>query len=416
MNGIELVHVHYTQDKPSDPLRMELLGYGTVAHSATVKERVLNVINHKVTTSEQIAQINYMLGETFANAVLSFCQMRQVDLATQVDLISSHGQRLWHLPLPELLEPQESMRTNLDMAEMAIISARTGKTTVANFCVGEQAYGRQGAPLFGVTKALMLVHPTHARACQSLGDIATVCFIPADDVEGCYEFDIGPGMLLINTAVGYLTDGQIANDNGGVMASRGTVSQDVVDEFLASPYFVHGIPKTCGVEIFSNATAYDLCERMSDEGLSADDCIATLTRITAKSIVDGYRIHSLRSGIDEMFVYGEGSHNAVILDYIKENMPAVEIKQLDETGIPGGANEAIAVAQLGLDCVFGRPYMVPQRVETRAPAVIGQIQPGRNWRTLVQRVAKFWDGERLDGGADCVMQLEIIRNGLVWYS
>jgi len=117
-----------------------------------------------------------------------------------------------------------------------------------------------------------------------------------------------------------------------------------------------------------------------------------------------------------MFVYGEGSHNAVILDYIKENMPAVEIKQLDETGIPGGANEAIAVAQLGLDCVFGRPYMVPQRVETRAPAVIGQIQPGRNWRTLVQRVAKFWDGERLDGGADCVMQLEIIRNGLVWYS
>jgi 1,6-anhydro-N-acetylmuramate kinase len=413
MNGIEVVHVHYTQNNPSDPLRMELLNYATIAHSPIVKERVMNVINHKVTTSEQIAQINYMLGETFAYAVLSFCESRQIDLATQVDLISSHGQRLWHLPLPDLTDASDSMRTNLEMAEMAIISARTGKTTVTNFCVGEQAYGRQGAPLFGVTKALMLVHPTHSRACQSLGDIATVCFIPADDVEGYYEFDIGPGMLLINTAVGYLTDGQVGNDNQGAIARTGTASQYMVDEFLASPYFAHGIPKTCGMENFNNATAYDLCERMSDDGFSVEDCIATLTRITAQSIVDGYRTHAPRHGIDEMFVYGEGSSNPVILNYIKEEMPAIQIKQLDETGIPGAANEAIAVAQLGLDCVFGRPSIVPQRVETRAPAVIGQIQPGRNWRNLVQRVAMFWEGERLDGGADCVMQLEVIRNGLV---
>src|SRR5579859_4033463 len=196
MNGMEVVHVHYTQNSPSDPLRMELLNYGTISHSPTVRDRVMDIINHKATTSEQIAQINYMLGESFAYAVLAFCQMRQIDLATQVDLISSHGQRLWHLALPELLEPN-SMRTNLNMAEMAIISARTGKTSVTNFCVGEQAYGRQGAPLFGVTRALMLVHPHRSRACQSLGDIATVCFIPPDDVEGCYEFDIGPGMFLI---------------------------------------------------------------------------------------------------------------------------------------------------------------------------------------------------------------------------
>jgi 1,6-anhydro-N-acetylmuramate kinase len=413
MNGIEVVHVHYTQDKPSDPLKMELLNYGTISHSPAVRDRVMNVINHKVTTSQQIAQINYMLGESFAYAVLAFCQMRQIDIATQVDLISSHGQRLWHMPLPELLEPPDSMRTNLDMAEMAIISARTGKTTVTNFCVGEQAYGRQGAPLFGATRALMLVHPTLSRACQSLGDIATVCFIPADDVEGCYEFDIGPGMLLINTATSYLTDGEAGNDNQGTMARGGTASQDMIDEFLASPYFAHGIPKTCGVELFNNAIAYDLCERMSDEGLSPEDCIATLTRITAQSIVDGYRLHAPRRGIHEMFVYGDGSNNLAILEYIQEHLPTIRIRQLDEMGIPGGANEAIAVAQLGLDCIFGRPSIVPQRVETRAPAVIGQIQPGRNWRRLVQRVAGFWEGEQLDSGADCVMQLEVIRNGLV---
>lgn len=413
MNAIECVHVHYTQATPSDPLRMELLNHGTLPHSRTVRQRVMRLINHKVTTSEQIAQLNYQLGESFAQAILTFCAIRDINLATHVDLISSHGQRIWHIPLPELLGTSDSMRTNLDIAEMAIIAARTGKTTVSNFCVGEQAYGRQGAPLFGFLKALTLVNKSKTRACQSLGDIATVCFIPADDVEGCYEFDIGPGMMLINTAVGYLTDGQRDDDNDGVMADIGTVSQNVVDEFLASPYFVHNIPKTCGVEIFSNATAYDLCERMSDEGLSAEDCVATVTRITAQAIVDMYRIHSPPSGVEEMFVYGAGSKNHAILDYLKQQMPFLQIREFDEIGIPGGANEAIAVAQLGLDCVLGRPGLVPQRVETRAPAVIGQIQPGRNWRNLVQRVASFWEGESLEASADCVTKLDVVRDGSV---
>jgi 1,6-anhydro-N-acetylmuramate kinase len=413
MNAIECVHVHYSQAAPVDPLRMELLNYGTYPHSQIVRQKVLRLINQKVTTSEQIAQLNYQLGESFAQAVLGFCGSRDIDIATQVDLISSHGQRLWHLPLPELLGSSDSMRTNLDMAEMAIIAARTGKTVVSNFCVGEQAYGRQGAPLFGSMKALMLVNKRKTRASQSLGDIATVCFIPADDVEGCYEFDIGPGMMLINTAVGYLTDGRTEHDNNGTIADIGTVCQQVVDDFLASPYFVHNIPKTCGVEIFSNATAYDLCERMSDEGLSVEDCVATVTRITAQAIVDMYRLHSPPHGVEEMFVYGEGSGNHAILDYLKQQMPFLQIREFDEIGIPGGANEAIAVAQLGLDCVLGRPGLVPQRVETRAPAVIGQIQPGRNWRNLVQRVALFWDDEPLDASADCVTQLEIVRDGRV---
>src|SRR5271154_1832850 len=99
MNAIECVHVHYTQDAPSDPLRMELLNYGTYPHSQIVRQKVLRLINQKVTTSEQIAQLNYQLGESFAQAVLAFCSSQDIDIATQVDLISSHGQRIWHLPL-----------------------------------------------------------------------------------------------------------------------------------------------------------------------------------------------------------------------------------------------------------------------------------------------------------------------------
>jgi 1,6-anhydro-N-acetylmuramate kinase len=299
------------------------------------------------------------------------------------------------------------------MAEMAIIAARTGKTTVSHFRVGDQAHGRQGGPLTAFSDALMLVHPDKTRACQSIGDIASVCFIPAGDVEGCYEFDIGPGTILIDAAVRYFTDGDGENEYSvhESMGRHGKVDQSVVNEFLSGPYFVHNIPKTCGREIFSDSVAYDLCERMADNAFSPEDCIATITRITAQAIVQHYRLYG-PPRVDEIFVYGEGSLNPNIMDYLRQEMPGVELMTLEDIGIPGEAKEAVAFAQLGVECLLGRPPIVPQRVETRAPAILGQIQPGRNWRKLILHASKFWDGEQLDGTADCVTEMVIVRDSI----
>jgi len=298
------------------------------------------------------------------------------------------------------------------MAEMAIIAARTGKTTVSNFRVGEQAYGRQGGPLTALLDALVLVHPSRTRACQSIGDIASVCFIPAGDVEECYEFDVGPGTILIDAAVRYFTDGEKERDDHGMMGRNGKVDQRVVDNFLKGPYFVHSIPKTCGREMFSDSMAYDLCERMTDNSISPEDCIATITRITAQSIVQHYRQYGPTQGIDDMFVCGEGSLNPNIMEYLRQQMPSVRLRTLEEVGIPGESKEALAFAQLGLECLLGRPSIVPQRVETRAPAIIGQIQPGRNWRKLLRKVSKFWDEELLESTADCVTEMIIVRDSI----
>ena len=407
MECLQCVYLRYTQSTPSDELRMELVYDSSLPHVSDVRDGVLRLLDEGETTPKQIAEINYQLGESFAHAVLTFCHINQIDLANEVDLISSHGQRIWHLSLPELFHIDNTMRSNLDMAEMAIIAARTGKTTVTNFCVGEQAYGRQGAPLFGFMKALMLVHPARTRAAQSINDIATVCFVPADDVEGCYEFDIGPGVLLINAAVRFLTDGDHDNDDQGILGRNGIVDQGIVDEFLHQPYFAHSLPKSCGIENFDSAAAYELCERMMDEGMSTEDCVATLTRITAQAIVEQYAWYG-PPRIDEMFLCGTGSENPNIINYLQERMPTVQLRRFEEIGIPGGATEAICVGQLGLDCLLGRPGIVPQRVETRAPAVIGQIQPGRNWRGLTEQVAHFWEGEDLDTSADCVTTLRVV--------
>jgi 1,6-anhydro-N-acetylmuramate kinase len=138
-----------------------------------LKKRVMKAIRENYCTPEEISQVNYLLGEQFAAATLEFCEKHGINIDTDVDLIGSHGITIWHLPLPEMFEGDQ-FRAHLDMAETAIIAARTGKTTISEFRVGDQAYGRQGCPLIAFLDSLLLNHPTKIRACQNIGGIANV--------------------------------------------------------------------------------------------------------------------------------------------------------------------------------------------------------------------------------------------------
>lgn len=351
------------------------------------------------------------LGEFTADAIHQFAREHNFSLQEEVDIIAGQGQTIWHLPLPHLFEGNQ-IRAHLDMAEISIIAASTGITTLSNFRVSDMALGRQGCPLFVAWDGLCATHPTKNVAVQNIGGIANITMLPKGDPRLGYDFDTGPGNVYIDAAVRYFTKGEREYDRDGEMGAAGQVDQKIVEEVLQQPYFQHDIPKTTGRETFGDNLAQELCDRMIANGATPEDCVATITRITAQSLADGYRRWGPPGGIDEIYLGGGGSYNPNIINYLRKQFPNTKIQLLDAIGVPCGSREAMSFSFKGLECIVGRSLIVPTHVESSRAGIIGHIQPGEGlqYHRLMRHVQEFWADWPLERRVDPVLKMEILRN------
>jgi len=122
-------------------LKVEMLAAQSTSYTRDFQRHIHEQGNHEKSRIDALTRLHFELGERFAQAVHDL--LKQAGRSPQqVDLIGLHGQTVWHEVTAE-----GKVLGSLQIGEAAVVTERTGITTISNFRSRDIAAGGQGAPL-----------------------------------------------------------------------------------------------------------------------------------------------------------------------------------------------------------------------------------------------------------------------------
>ena len=353
--------------------QIELLAFHSHPFEAEVRDRIFNLFQPETSRVDEICQMNFLIGEIFADAALAVIHDAQLEVG-EIDLIGSHGQTIYHLP------PQAEARyipSTLQLGEPAVIAHRTSIPTIANFRVADLAAGGQGAPLVPYVDFLLFRRVDRTVALQNIGGISNVTLIPAGAAgSDVLASDTGPGNMIIDSVMEILTDGAERYDNAGQFAAQGSVCESLLKEWLGHPFISAHPPKTTGREAFGRQFADQAIQQAQTQQLGPADLVATVTAFTAHSIFDYYkRFLFPHYSVDEIYLSGGGVHNLTLMEHLKRLFQPIPLSSVDAIGVSSDAKEAVAFAVLANEAVHGHPTNLPKVTGASQPMVLGTFSP-----------------------------------------
>jgi anhydro-N-acetylmuramic acid kinase len=366
--------------------RMKFLGHADFPYAADLRRRILLSMNSPRATVADLARLNFLLGELYAEAVLA----TQKRLRIQAELIGCHGQTLYHqgAPAPFL---GRKLAVTWQTGEGAMVAARTGLPVVSDFRPADMAAGGKGAPLVPYLDYLLYRDPKIGRVALNLGGIANLTAIPAAaSLNQVVAFDTGPGNMVIDALAEQLF-GQPC-DRDGKIAASGHVLEDALNRFLNDGFFHEKPPKTAGREQFGREFAREFLHACrsgatkartktsaatsSPKAIEKRDVIATATALTVRSI--GMAIERLvlsKGNFSELIVSGGGAKNPTLMAWLGNEVRGLglHLRSSDEFGIPSSAKEAVAFAVMAYETWNRRPSNVPSATGAKRAVVLGKI-------------------------------------------
>lgn len=245
VDGVDAAMVEVRDDRPSP--RVQVLAHQTYPYPPHLREQLLAASYPDSSRVDLICHANAAVGACFAEAALAIAAVAGLPI-DQVDLIGSHGQTIYHIPVATAT-PWRSVST-LQIGEPCVIAERTGVTTIADFRPRDMAAGGLGAPLAPYGHHQLFADPQRPKLVQNIGGIANVSTLTETDVMQTLAFDTGPGNMLIDEAARHATGGRQHFDADGQLAAQGQTHAGLLAELLQHPFLTQAPPKATGRETF----------------------------------------------------------------------------------------------------------------------------------------------------------------------
>jgi anhydro-N-acetylmuramic acid kinase len=356
-------------------LRAKLLGHTSSKFPSALRREILRVAEQHPITAGELSQLNFRLGEVFAEAALAACRKFRVS-TKRIALIGSHGQTIFHQgkPAPYLGRPTSS---TLQIGEPSVIAARTGITTVADFRPADIALGGQGAPLVPYADYLLYRHKKLSRVSLNLGGIANITVIPASAKPAeVIAFDTGPANMLMDALVAHFSRGRQRFDKDARLALKGRDIAPLNSLLLKEPYLYEPPPKSTGREYFGEEYLRKLLQLGRKYRAKPNDLIRAATWFTVVSVRLAMELFVLpKTKVHQLIVSGGGANNPLIYSFLSEfyQHNGIEVLKSSHFGIPIDAKEAFAFALLAYETFHRRPSNLPTATGAHDPAILGKI-------------------------------------------
>ena len=312
-------------------------------YDEALRKRILAAASGEATAAADLAALHVAIGDAYADAACDFIPT----LAGFPEVVAMHGQTVAHLP----------KRATLQLGDASRVALRTGVPTVADFRSANIAAGGEGAPLVPFADFVLFGRRAPV-ALLNLGGIANLTLIPKGEADSVTAFDTGPANILSDLIA--QGDGR-RYDEDGAGAARGRVDERALGWAFTHEYFAKPAPKSTGREDFGKAFADELARRVTRNGGTRDDALATAVALTARTVADGLK-RETPGGVQwrELIVAGGGAHNLTLLKQLRAAVSPLAVRTSDELGIPVTSREAIAFAILGAYRLRNEPNILPR--------------------------------------------------------
>ena len=352
----------------------EFIHTALIPFEQTFIKKMQKVIVNGPADWREVCLLNSSLGEIFADAAVKVTKDAGLTMS-DIDLIGSHGQTIWHAPDSSSFWGTAA-RGTLQLGEPAVIAARTNVPVIADFRPADVAEGGQGAPLVPFADEVLFGQDGIASGVLNLGGIANITIL-SQNGDADFAFDTGPANMLMDRAAQQLFE--VEYDKSGALAASGKVDEEWLAELLRHPYFLRRPPKTTGRERFGHPFADELIAESKKRNLSREDLMATMTALTARSIGQAYKMHVMEKiQIDRLILGGGGADNNFLIDQLKRSFPTeIQILRHEDLGISAKFKESFLFALLAFTTYFGIPNNVPACTGAKRRVCLGKLITNR---------------------------------------